>query len=241
MSSARPPPTDEGRTPQTPANLSLTQVVASALAAVSATVVASFFGVTGTLVGAALASVVTVVGNWLYGRSLGRVHDRVQTALPALNVAAPRHVTRRARRPASRLLWRPTWQFSWRPTWRGAALGVVGMFVVVAGIVTFIEVAAGRPLSDLVHGSAGHGTSIFGNTKGTSSPTPSPSGTRPTTAPRTTNPATSAPSTPASASGGPSSSSPRESASPTSAAHSPAETGSGQPTDGTSSSIPTTP
>jgi hypothetical protein len=240
MSSARPPSTDEGRTPQTPAKLSLTQLVASALAAVSATVVASFFGVTGTLVGAAVASVVTVVGNWAYSRSLGRVHDRVQNALPALNVAAPRHVTRREPQSAWHPPWRPTWRLSWRPTWRSAAIGVVGTFVVVAGIVTFIEVAAGRPLSNLVHGSTGHGTSLFGNTRGTSSPTPSPSGTHPTTTPRTTSPATTAPSTPTSA-GGPSSSSPPESASPTSATPSPTATVSGPTANGTPSSLPTTP
>ena len=232
MSSARPPSTDEGRTPEPPARLSLSQLVASALAAVSATVVSSFFGVTGTLVGAALASVVAVLANWAYSRSLGRVHDRVQDLPARLNIAAPRHLGRRA--------WRPALRLGWRPTWRSMALGTVGMFVIVAGIVTFIELAAGRPLSNLVHGSRGHGTSIFGTTHGTSSPTPSPSGTRPTTAPGTTSPTTTAPSRPTSA-GGTRSSSTAANASPTSAAPTPSTTVTGPTADATQSSLATSP
>ncbi|MFC7879506.1 hypothetical protein [Isoptericola sp. NPDC057391] len=58
--------------------LSLTQVVASALAAVSATVLMSFFGVAGTIIGAGLASVITVIGNFLYTRSIEKTHEQLK-------------------------------------------------------------------------------------------------------------------------------------------------------------------
>ena len=52
--------------------LSPAQVAASALAAVSSAVVASFLGVAGTVIGAALASVVSTVSAALYSASLRR-------------------------------------------------------------------------------------------------------------------------------------------------------------------------
>ena len=58
-------------------NLSATQVVASGLAAISSTVVASYFGVAGTVIGAAIGAVLTVTGNAVYGYSLRRTRNRV--------------------------------------------------------------------------------------------------------------------------------------------------------------------
>ncbi|MCK9794734.1 hypothetical protein M1843_13350 [Isoptericola sp. 4D.3] len=71
------PRPDEQETPAR-AHLSLTQVVASALAAVSATVLMSFFGVAGTIIGAGLASVVTVIGNFFYTRSIEKTHEQLK-------------------------------------------------------------------------------------------------------------------------------------------------------------------
>ncbi|NUS72603.1 MAG: hypothetical protein HOQ05_04265 [Corynebacteriales bacterium] len=53
-------------------DLSFTQIVASALAAVSASFAASYFNVIGTIVGAAIISVVATVGSALYKHSLDR-------------------------------------------------------------------------------------------------------------------------------------------------------------------------
>jgi hypothetical protein len=61
------------------AKISLVQVLASAMAAVTSTVALSYLGVAGTVVGAALAAVITVVGNYLYARSLTRTHRAVKT------------------------------------------------------------------------------------------------------------------------------------------------------------------
>ncbi|HEX5365130.1 MAG TPA: hypothetical protein VFW63_00500 [Acidimicrobiales bacterium] len=58
--------------------MSGTQVAASVLASVSAAVVASFFGVAGTVVGAAVVSVVATVGSAAYGVGIRRTRARLR-------------------------------------------------------------------------------------------------------------------------------------------------------------------
>src|SRR5438128_12346473 len=95
-------------------SLSAAQVAASALAAVSSAVVASFFGVAGTLIGAALASVITTVSASLYATSLKKTNERLRKVLttgqnrptPATTRALPTSLDPR-RAPAKRL--RPRW------------------------------------------------------------------------------------------------------------------------------------
>jgi hypothetical protein len=73
--------------------ISLIQVIASALAAVTATLALSYLGAAGTILGAALASAITVVGNFLYSRWLSRTHAAVKTiaksAASGLNAVLP--------------------------------------------------------------------------------------------------------------------------------------------------------
>ena len=59
-------------TPKPALQLSAAQIITGALASVSAAVVASTFGVTGTLLGAALSSVVSTIAAALYSHSLER-------------------------------------------------------------------------------------------------------------------------------------------------------------------------
>src|SRR5690242_6777130 len=72
----RPTPDEPKKT-----SLSAAQVAASALAAVSSAVVASFFGVAGTLLGAALPSVITTVSASLYATSLKKTNDRLRQVI----------------------------------------------------------------------------------------------------------------------------------------------------------------
>jgi hypothetical protein len=67
-------------------NLSVTQIVAGALAAVSSAVAASYFGVAGTLLGAALGSVIGTVGTAVYKASLARTKDKLQEIVPIQTV-----------------------------------------------------------------------------------------------------------------------------------------------------------
>ncbi len=72
-----PSPSPE-RPPRTHQRPSFTQVAASALAAVSAALISSTFGVAGTLIGTAIASVIASVGSTLYLASLRRTNDRLR-------------------------------------------------------------------------------------------------------------------------------------------------------------------
>ncbi len=164
--------------------LSVTQLVATALAAITATIAASYLGVSGTVIGAALASVVSAVGNAVYGHSLRSTRDRVRVVVPPRRPSdpdrdflpqgrcvappvAPRqeNVIDGARPPVVPTA-RPRPARSEPNRWRGVAIGAISVFVAVLAVVTGVEVVAGRPLADIVRGDAGTGTSVFG-TSGT--------------------------------------------------------------------------
>ena len=90
--------------PETPrkSTLNVTQVAAAALAAVTAALLGSQLGATGTLIGAAGASVVTTVGTALYQASLERSRQRVRAlalrtrSLPTLRAGATRSAAEQA-------------------------------------------------------------------------------------------------------------------------------------------------
>jgi hypothetical protein len=172
------------RPPTQRLQLSATQVIASALAAVTATVAGSFLGVSGTVIGAAVASVLTVTGNAVYAHSLKRTSERVRTVVPPVvrrhphdgpgNAEADQTPTttiapaaKPGRKPLSR---------------RQLAIAAVGLFAAVLALVTTVELAAGRPLSDLLRGKSGQGTTVFGTTHHSGgnhqAPTPTPTVTR---------------------------------------------------------------
>lgn len=178
----RPPPPEASARLQ----ISLTQVVAAALAAISATVVASFFGVTGTVIGAAISSVFSVVGTAVYGHSLRRTRDRMREVVPA----TIRRVPRPPNFPPPPGAWlrpgaRPTFPQPHGSTALGygpvrysqprratrrrslalrLAFGSAALFVAILAAVTGVEALAQRPLSDLVRGNdAVSGTTLFGN------------------------------------------------------------------------------
>lgn len=146
--------------------LSATQLIGTALAAITATVAASYLGVTGTVIGAALASVLSAVGNAVYTTSLRTTSNRVREVVPL-----PARVTRAvpvvdgpppppASRPRPR---RPRPHPTGAVVWKRTAVGSLGLFVVLMAVVTGVEVVAGRPISDVVRGDSGGGTSFFGH------------------------------------------------------------------------------
>jgi hypothetical protein len=95
-------PRDDEKAAPAKTRLSLTQVVASALAAVSATVLMSFFGVAGTIIGAGLASVITVIGNFFYTRSIEKTHEQLKPVVTKV-VARTGPGTTRSRTAAMRV------------------------------------------------------------------------------------------------------------------------------------------
>lgn len=142
--------------------LSATQVAAGALASVSSAVVASFFGLAGTLIGAALASVISTVSAALYSTSLRKTNEKLRTArsqltgrqapvadtavapaapaTPATQVL-PAHLDPR-RAPARRP----------RPRWTRVAVYAAAVFAIAMGVITGIELIGQKPVSALVGG-----------------------------------------------------------------------------------------
>ena len=191
-----PKPTDTTTTSrQQPEKLGLsaTQLIASGLAAMSATVVASYFGVAGTVIGAALGSVVAVVGNAVYGYSLRRTRNQVRRTLDVAVAhrfaTAPSRVIAQSKQAAdqgSQAVDQPAASSDRRlGLWlrpKRLALAAAGLFAAVLAVTTGFEFASGQPLSSTVTGKHGSGVSIGGgNSKKASQPpsrsvTPSNSG-----------------------------------------------------------------
>ncbi len=118
----------------------LIEVVGGAFAAVSAAFVASTLGVAGTLLGAAVMSVVAAIGGALYTRSLEQAHARVRTRrTPPTGEPAP------ADRPP------PTPRSI--PWGRVAAMAGL-VFVLALGAITALELTADDSFAALVQRSA---------------------------------------------------------------------------------------
>ena len=117
--------------------LSVVQLLAGALAAVSAAVVASTFGLAGTLLGAAVTSVVATVAGALYSHSLERARARVRIRRDPATGALAREVLPPPSAP--------------RPIrWGLVAGAAVLVFALALGVITALELAARRPVASLV-------------------------------------------------------------------------------------------
>jgi hypothetical protein len=152
--------------------LSATQLIASALAAVTATIAASVLGINGTVIGAAIASVLTVSGNAIYSHSIHRTRERVLTAVPVTTRRSTTDIARSAPAVPQRRTQRAN-----RPRLRRFGFAVVGVFVAMLTILTSAELVAGRPISDLLQGKSASGTSlsnVLGSTDTKASTTPTP-------------------------------------------------------------------
>jgi hypothetical protein len=137
-----------------------TQVVAGALASVSAAVVASLFGAAGTLIGAGVASVVTTVSSAVYGvwiRHTGAKLRQTQGVLP-FRPTLPSIPRGRIER------WR-----AWLSQRRSGVLAGVGLvFVATMAVVTLVEAVGQRPLSSIAGRDSSGATSIAAVVRGDS-------------------------------------------------------------------------
>jgi hypothetical protein len=150
--------------------LSAAQIAASSLAALSAAVICSFFGVAGTVIGTAIASVLATIGSALYSYSLRRTRARLRR-LHQVGAASPpfSEVLKTTRQQGQRI-------WSQLPL-RLLAIGVAIVFVVSFGVITVIELGTGEPLSSAVKGHSGSGTSFFGSHGSKHKPKPKPTDT----------------------------------------------------------------
>jgi hypothetical protein len=178
--------------------LSATQLVASGLATVTATVGASYLGVVGTLWGAAFMSVASTAGVAIYKHYLEQGREQIQVkrrfAQRQAEEATSADPTRTVVWPAGTEAGDPTQLLTgvgigreepppqqgparetvgWlKHRWLVLAAGAVSVFAVVMGGVTLVEALAGKPVSTLVGASSDSGTS-FGNVGKSTKTTPS--------------------------------------------------------------------
>lgn len=183
-------PAERGRSvPEAPADeagdgvrleVSGTQVAASVLASVSAAVVASFFGVAGTIIGAGVVSVVATIGSAAYSLGIRRTKHRLHK-LQALRITRPLPPVRtadgelgpavpRAKDPETAGTTEPEdaaagWR-GWLAERRwGVAAGVALVFVISLASVTLLELVGDRTLGHESSGSArtSIGALLFGD------------------------------------------------------------------------------
>lgn len=181
------------------------QVAGSALAAISGAVFASWAGTTGTIIGAALGSVIATVGSATYTWSLRRTSHVVRERAARVRRvtlsggALPRTVSEGPMRDPDEPRDTEEPEESRFPWGRVAAAAGIVLVLALAGI-TLFEAITGRPVSSLVGQDHGQGTTL-GHVVGSDprtrpKPTPTPSGS-PEPAPTTSappSPATQSPS-----------------------------------------------
>lgn len=186
---------DEPSPPQPPVRprIEWLRVVAGALAAVSSAVLLSTLGAAGTIIGAALGSVIASVGSSLYAHGLERSRaqfaEAQELARRRMGVAQA-EVRRAARRhddtaileahldhadeqlaEARSELSAPPEAPSWRDRfvvlpWKRIALFAAGFFVVAVVVITVFELIANRPVSDLTGGTHDDKGTSFSNIGG---------------------------------------------------------------------------
>jgi hypothetical protein len=168
--------------------IDIPKTIAGALAAVCAAVIGSFLGVAGTLIGAAVASVIGSVGTEIYQRSLHKGAQKLQgLAVPAF-VKVPAAIGTPAVRAASKedspshtVPEKSQRQIRW-----GRVAMVAGaLFVLAMGTLTVTELILGKSVASTVGNSTGARTTFGGllnpgsstDTKPAPSPTPSTAAT----------------------------------------------------------------
>jgi len=154
------------------------------------TVLASWLGNAGTLIGVALGSLGSGTLSWWAERGIRRA--RAATAAAAQKVEAVRVKDHQPHPAGDAAITRPAHHRTRRNRRWATPVGIVlAAFLGCAIPLTIFEHAAGKPISAVTRHQPGHGTTLFGG--GTGTPSPSP----PARTPAPTAPATSSAATPA--------------------------------------------
>ncbi|MEV4350119.1 hypothetical protein AB0J83_37150 [Actinoplanes sp. NPDC049596] len=125
--------------------IDITKTVAGTLAAVSAAFLGSFLGVAGTLIGAAVASIVGSVGTELYKRWLDRGTEKIKSTFvtaPAA-IGTPEVAAAAEEKPSEPAVPR-------KMRWGRIAAFAGAFFVLAMGSLTAFEMVAQRSAADLV-------------------------------------------------------------------------------------------
>jgi hypothetical protein len=190
--------------------IDIPKTIAGTLAAVSAAFLGSFLGVAGTMIGAALAALVSSIGTEIYHRSIDRGTKQLQAAFvvapaavgtPSVEAASDASPSDEPGSPAAAASSGD--QPERRIHWKRVALITGAFFLLGMGVLTTAELFAGRSAADVTSGRDNGSPTIMFDTADTShddgdQPAGVPSGTPATAttdAPAPTGPA--APTTPA--------------------------------------------
>ncbi|GAA2695911.1 hypothetical protein [Actinoplanes palleronii] len=136
--------------------IDIPKTIAGTLAAVSAAVVGSFLGVAGTLIGAAVASLISSVGTEIYHRYLERGTKKLQTAFVTAPAAVGTPEVAAAPQPPSDEP-APARQIRWKRI----SLVAASLFVLAMGTLTAAELLAGRSAADATGGKSGGAPTVF--------------------------------------------------------------------------------
>jgi cytoskeletal protein RodZ len=133
--------------------LSVVQIAGGALAALTAAIAASFLGVAGTVIGAAVMSVATTVGTDIYTHYLRRTRAKVKQHTPTgrrQRPTRPEAAEQTAGAPAT-MPHAPRGRLGWLSLGVAAAL----VFTISFGGILIYQVLAGHTVADQVNGTTG--------------------------------------------------------------------------------------
>ncbi|MEV6303947.1 hypothetical protein AB0M02_31400 [Actinoplanes sp. NPDC051861] len=157
--------------------IDIPKALAATLAAVSAAVVGSFLGVAGTLIGAAVASLISSVGTEVYHRSIDRGTRKLQQAFVTAPAAVGTPEVTAAHEPPSEQETEPR-----RIHWKRVGLVAAALFVVALGALTTFELMAGKTAADAVNGRDGGSPTLLNfSDNSDKSDSPQPESTEQTT------------------------------------------------------------
>jgi hypothetical protein len=191
------PPPSESPAPKAPKlDLSVSKVLGGALAAMTAAALGSRLSVAGTLIGAALASIIAAVASAIYTASLNRTKEKVRTvwtgrvAGSGASRDVPTSIEAISEQDQPTTRWAaadpvPGWTVAQPPTpagggrpprrprgplnWKGIVVGTLAMFAIAAAALTGFELISGHALS------GGSGTTITQVSEPKAKSTPKPS------------------------------------------------------------------
>jgi hypothetical protein len=177
-------------------DIDIPKTVAGVLAALSAAVIGSFLGVAGTLVGAAIASVVGSVGTELYNRFIHRGSQKIKSTFVAPAAAAVGTPPVANPQPEGATLYGTPKRYRERDVrWTRVVAVAASLFLLAVALLTVFELATHKSIADAVGNSSGRSTTIgsvlTGNERRQAPPehhvTPAPSDS-PSETPSTTEP-----------------------------------------------------
>jgi hypothetical protein len=143
--------------PRILSSINIPKTIAGTLAAVSAAVVGSYLGVAGTIIGAAVASLISSVGTEIYHRWVDHGTKKLQSAFVTAPAAVGTPEVAAAPEPPSQEVTPVRTRIRWQ------RVGVVAsaLFVLGLGTLTAVELLTGTSAGQATGGSGGSNPTVF--------------------------------------------------------------------------------